>query len=175
MTINDVLFMKSNIYTDNRGEFRKSFNNLQLEPQIDFRLAESFYSISKPGVFRGMHLQTQKSASFRSISLVTGQVIDVLIDLRSDSETFLKVQHFNWDSTGDISSILVPPGVAHGFLAIQKAILFYASDKPHDPEHDTGVNPMTIDLPFLSDIQEISERDLALPSISSWTLGDITV
>lgn len=175
MTIKDVLFLKSNVHSDERGVFRKSFNNLQLESQIDFRLAETFYSISKPGVFRGMHLQIHNSASFRSISLVTGRVIDVLIDLRSNSKTFLKVQHFNWDSTGDISSILVPPGVAHGFFAMEEAILVYASDKPHDPERDTGVNPMTIDLPFLTDIQEISKRDLALPSISSWASGEISV
>lgn len=175
MTIKDVVFQESQIFRDQRGIFRKSFASTQLETFVDFRLSEVFHSISKAGVFRGLHLQTKDSASFRSISLVNGHVIDILLDLRRDSESFLQSFYFDWKSDGEISSILLPPGVAHGFLALEEATLVYASNRSHNPKTDTGVNPFSLDLPMLNDIREISDRDLKLPDISSWANGEISV
>lgn len=175
MTIKDVIFQKSPTYFDNRGSFRKTFSAIHLDGSFDFSLAEIFYSVSKPGVFRGLHLQTKNSASLRCITLSSGRVIDVLLDLRPHSDTFLETVYFEWVSDDDVSSILIPPGVAHGFLALEDATLVYVSDNSHEPTTDTGVNPLTLNLPFLSDDLEISERDRALPGISAWAKGEISV
>jgi dTDP-4-dehydrorhamnose 3,5-epimerase-like enzyme len=175
MTFKGVVFQESKIQFDQRGTFRKSLNVLQLDVSINFSLAEVFHSVSKPGTFRGLHLQIQDSANLRNIALVSGHVIDVLMDLRAESESFLNVHFFDWDSSGDISSIMVPPGVAHGFLSLEEATMVYASNKPYNPQKDTGVNPFTLNLPFLNEIREISDRDLALPSSSQWALGEISV
>ena len=173
MTIKDLVFQHSKNFLDERGSFRKTFNVVEMEVSEDFHLSEVFHSVSNAGVFRGMHLQIKGSASLRSISLVRGRVIDVLLDLRPDSESFLETQYFDWDSSGDISSVLVPPGVAHGFFTLQEATLVYATNKPYDPSNDTGVNPYSLELPFLKDILEISQRDLSLPDISSWADGEV--
>jgi dTDP-4-dehydrorhamnose 3,5-epimerase-like enzyme len=175
MTIKDLVFQHSKSFLDERGSFRKTFNVLEMEVSEDFLLSEVFHSVSNVGVFRGMHLQIKGSASLRSISLIRGRVIDVLLDLRPDSESFLETQSFEWDSNGEISSVLVPPGVAHGFFTLQEATLVYASNKPHDPSNDTGVNPYSLQLPFLKDVLEISHRDRSLPDISSWADGEVTI
>lgn len=175
MTIKDVIFLRSPVHVDHRGTFRKTFSVSQFADKVDFDLAEVFFSVSKPGVFRGMHLQTKKSASLRCITLTSGRVVDVLLDLRPDSASFLEISHFEWVSGDEVSSILIPPGVAHGFLALEEATLVYVSNNPHDSMTDTGVNPLTLDLPFLNRAFEISERDLSLPGISAWSKGELSI
>ena len=175
MMFSGVYFQKSSTYLDGRGSFRKTFTKDSQNQVGIFELAEIFYSVSKPGVFRGMHLQTKRSASLRCVTLISGQVQDVLLDLRQESKTYLQKVVFDWSDKDEISSIIIPPGVAHGFLAIEESTLVYASNNHHDPSLDTGVNPFSLDLPFLEQIQEISDRDRSLPDISRWISSEFSV
>jgi dTDP-4-dehydrorhamnose 3,5-epimerase len=170
-----VHFNKSSTHLDKRGSFRKSFtNNSQNQIEI-FELVEIFYSVSKPGVFRGMHLQTKSSASMRCVTIISGRVQDVLLDLRKESKTYLEKIVFDWSDNDEVSSIVIPPGVAHGFLALEESTLVYASNNSYDPNLDTGVNPFSLDLPFLAENLEISERDRSLPDISRWISSEFSV
>jgi dTDP-4-dehydrorhamnose 3,5-epimerase len=169
-----VHFQKSSTHLDGRGSFRKTFAKDSQNQEIFFELAEIFYSVSKPGVFRGMHLQAKSSASMRCVTIISGRVQDVLLDLRKESETYLQKVVLDWSDNDEISSIIIPPGVAHGFLALEESTLVYASNNPHDPSLDTGVNPFSLDLPFLDEIQEISDRDRSLPDISRWISSELS-
>ena len=75
-------------------------------------------SFSKKNVLRGLHLQTKFSQG-KYISVVKGEIFDVVVDLRKNSKTFGK--HFSI-KISDINgiSMYVPPGFAHGFLGLKK-------------------------------------------------------
>lgn len=169
LEINGVILFDSLPSKDNRGLFRKVYSSKNTH--MDFDLCEIFFSESEPGVFRGMHLQTSDSESGRIISLIDGEVIDVLIDLRLSSTTHLNVMEILWTPSSPHGAIFVPPGVAHGFLAIRKSLLVYASDKNHVPSLDSGVNIQSLSVSFKSEIKNISERDQMLPSVHDWIKG----
>lgn len=167
MGINGVRVLATNVYIDSRGDFVKTFSLAQ-EPHFEkFDIAETFYSSTFEGAARGMHLQIGEGASNRFISCVQGRIYDVLIDLRTHSETFMNIETITM-GPGAVQSIYVPAGVAHGFVALENSITHYISDQPHNPTQDKGVHleSLGIHLPFANLI--LSQRDQELPSLESW-------
>jgi dTDP-4-dehydrorhamnose 3,5-epimerase len=154
---------------DNRGRFTKLFSTNW--PEIEsFSLSESFYSDSVTGVLRGMHLQTGSASNDRFISLQSGKIFDVLIDLRPQSATFLEISTVVL-SVDSVASVFVPAGVAHGFQALEHSRTLYLSSKAHKPESDAGVDALTIDVEWPIRKSMRSDRDLSLPSLSHWLEG----
>jgi dTDP-4-dehydrorhamnose 3,5-epimerase len=151
---------------DHRGYFKKLFNS-GWDGADSFATSEVFVSESLPGVIRGMHLQIGDSENQRLISVISGQVFDVLIDLRRNSRTYLSVQCKVLDADSD-AIVFVPSGVAHGFQALTHATMLYLSSSVHKPEDDTGinVNSLAINWPLKNPI--LSERDQRLASLSDW-------
>ena len=152
---------------DHRGSFVKTFSSAKEESIPLFKVSEVFYSKTVAGAGRGMHLQTDSSASNRIISCIEGDIFDILLDLRSSSPTYLQIDTLTM-TPSHLSSIYVPAGVAHGFIAIKNSTTHYLSDKDYQPGLDVGVNIHTLGIDF--PIQEIilSQRDENLPSLEKW-------
>jgi len=171
--IQGVKHFSANQFKDNRGSFTKIWSALRDED--DFVSREFFYSDSLPGVVRGMHLQVGAAASSRYVSVLAGTILDVVLDLRPDSSTFLNYQAVEMDSL-NTSTVFVPSGVAHGFQALEEARTLYVSGARHVPSLDTGVNSES--LGFNWPIQESirSARDKSLLDLSAWlqNTNDIT-
>jgi dTDP-4-dehydrorhamnose 3,5-epimerase len=167
MAIENVQTLVTNSLTDHRGEFVKVFSSKREVGLPSFRLEESFYSTTRKGVARGMHLQVGEGASNRIITCLEGQILDVLIDLREGSNTFLEIQQTIM-GPDDVKSIYVPAGVAHGFVALENSLTHYLSDYVHIPELDKGIHmeSLGLDFPFKNLI--VSERDRKLPTLDSW-------
>lgn len=167
MRINGVQVLATITHLDQRGSFVKTFSFAQEARLRNFDIAETFYSSTFEGAARGMHFQVGKSASNRLISCIQGRVFDILVDLRSQSKTYLQVDTVVM-GPGAVQSIYVPAGVAHGFVALENSITHYVSDQAHDPALDKGVHieSLGIDLPLPSLI--LSHRDQLLPSLESW-------
>ena len=164
----DVGFLAAPKLRDSRGSFRKVF--LGVANSVDptqSRIEEIFYTESKVGVIRGMHVQVGKSANYRYIFLVAGRIHDVLIDLRPKSPSFGKKFEFLFEAKSDLV-LRVPPGVAHGFQSLAKSIIGYATTSHWQSDLDSGVNPLSIDVKWPLDVNQLSERDLALPSFLIW-------
>ena len=166
MNIEGVQFLESEKIHDLRGSFRKVF--VDSDGEINFRLKETFYSESSAGVFRGMHLQIGRFASGRIISLLKGEVTDLLIDLRDSSRTFKNLIEFDWGSNSRIGAIYVPSGVAHGFLAHTDTLMMYQSDNLYNAEFDSGVNIHSLPVKLIGKIKTMSERDASLPDLAAW-------
>lgn len=128
------------VHDDERGSFSEAFNARSFKEatglSIDF--VQDSQIFSKRGVLRGMHLQTGEGAQYKLVRCLTGVVFDVAVDLRKESATYGKyVGRF---LTGDNQvQLLVPPGVAHGVLALEDSSIVYKTDKYYDPKNSRSL------------------------------------
>lgn len=146
---------------DTRGYFRKPFSTGWGGEFKDFMAQEFFYSTSARGVLRGMHLQTGPSAHAKIVFCLAGEILDVLVDVRY--KPFFGAHYASHLSAENRRAILIPPGVAHGFLALSdRATVGYLTTTPHDPTHDAGLrwDSFGFDWPAVT---TVSERDANLP------------
>src|ERR1035437_6388587 len=89
--INGVYLFTMPISQDTRGSFVKSFSETRLKKAgIDFTLRESYFSFSKKDVIRGMHFQLPPYQHSKIVFCPIGTILDVIIDLRKDSPTYLQ-------------------------------------------------------------------------------------
>ncbi len=145
------------IYKDSRGHFKEDFLSKNFTKNS---FVFSCTSKSKKNVLRGLHMQL-KNGQGKFISVVKGEILDVVVDARKKSKTFGK--HFKIilsDKNG--KSIFIPPGFLHGFLALQKEnIVHYYNTKYRSAEHETGViwNDKTLKIKWPTKNPILSKKD----------------
>lgn len=150
---------------DARGSFTKCYGE-GLGPR--FTLAECFVTVSCKGTLRGMHLHQPPFHQWKLVSCVQGAAFDVLVDLRRDSPTFRRTYACQLGPE-PTSSLLVAPGVAHGFLALTDGtILMYCTSSLHSVDHDRGVRWDSIDVDWPAAPSVISARDAAMPPLADY-------
>jgi dTDP-4-dehydrorhamnose 3,5-epimerase len=162
-----VLCWQSDEIVDERGNFLKSYTHEKSELNIPFSLQEVFTSNSFPGVVRGFHLQVGSSENYRIVQVISGRVLDVLLDLRVDSATYCQLESREF-ANGLNQTLLIPPGVAHGFQALEESRMLYLSSNKWNPKLDTGVNPISAGFVWPMEISKVSERDAALPTLAEY-------
>ena len=110
-------------FKDSRGEFVETYNEEKLKDIIPYQFVQDNQSISKKGVFRGIHMQMGDWAQGKLVRVSSGAAIDYAVDLRPDSATFGQ-----WDSvmlTPEANNqYWVPPGFGHAFLALEDNTTF---------------------------------------------------
>jgi dTDP-4-dehydrorhamnose 3,5-epimerase len=164
--INGVEYFSAMYSHDDRGSFSKKFSSLNANFR-EFELSEVFITHSLKGVVRGMHLQVDSAANWRLITALTGGFFDVLIDLRKGSSTYL--QHVTQVlEPGCLESVLVPPGVAHGFQSLEDSKMLYLTTSPFEPLLDSGVNIDSLNVKFPLEVTYRSQRDLELPNLKDF-------
>jgi dTDP-4-dehydrorhamnose 3,5-epimerase len=154
-------------FDDSRGILIKPFQR-QLTSSLGLKdpLAEVFFSESHKNVLRGLHLQTPPSEQWKLVFCCSGSALDVVFDMRQTSPTFGTFHSIELCAR-TATALLIPPGVAHGFLARQDTtVLCYCVTKKHSPEHDEGVRWNSIGFDWPGDDFIISRRDKELPPFS---------
>lgn len=123
---------------DVRGCFTKDYSKEIFEQNnIEYNLAEVFYTTSHKGVIRALHFQRVKQQP-KLVRCIYGHVFDVVVDLRKDSKTFK--QWLSFDLTGDNKKeILIPDGCAHGYLVLEHSIVSYKCAEKFYGEYDDGI------------------------------------
>jgi dTDP-4-dehydrorhamnose 3,5-epimerase len=127
--------IQSKSYKDRRGLFKEDFK------KKFFKNKEFVFgctSTSKKNVIRGLHLQTKFSQG-KYVSILKGSILDVVVDLRKGSKTFGK--HFKIIlSDNNTTSLFIPAGFAHGFLALKKEnIIYYTCTNYRSAKHEVGI------------------------------------
>ncbi len=157
-----VKVLKPFIFEDARGNFVKPFHEDQLlQHEISMTVREEFYSTSAKNVLRGMHFQIPPHAHQKLVYCISGEVIDVLLDLRRKSPTYGKAVSINI-SYNNKHVLYIPKGIAHGFLSLRdNTCLIYKTDAVHSNLHDKGIawNSFGFEWPSIEPI--ISVRDLS--------------
>lgn len=124
---------------DERGFFIKSYEKeIFSQNRIESDIAEDFESLSKKGVIRGLHFQTQAPQS-KLIRVINGEILDVAVDLRKNSKTFGKWESLILSSENK-KMFFIPKGFAHGFLTLSNtALVTYKCTGKYLKEYDTGI------------------------------------
>jgi dTDP-4-dehydrorhamnose 3,5-epimerase len=147
---------------DARGTFVKTFHETSLkEVGIEFILRESYFSLSKKDVIRGMHFQLPPHQHAKIVFCQQGAILDVIVDLRKDSPTFR--QHFATElSAANNKAYYIPEGFAHGFKSLtDDAITYYLVSSVYSQPHDTGVRYDTIGFDWDVKNPILSARDMS--------------
>ena len=113
------------------------------------------------GTIRGLHFQHPPYAEIKVVTCVRGSIWDVVVDIRKDSESFLKCYSATLSSDNN-KALFIPEGFAHGFQALSDDVeLIYVHSKGYRREFEDGLNPLDpiLNISWPRKITEISERD----------------
>ena len=158
-------------HSDERGRLFKAYTTADsgIFP-TPFNTYEHFFTESKKNVFRGMHFQGRPHAVSKIISIVSGKAKDFLFDMRKESETYGNLQILDLDELTP-TSILIPIGVAHGYLALaEKTVLSYRMDGAFCQNCDGGFSAEIVadHLPILLEETIRSIRDINLAAFEDY-------
>lgn len=149
---------------DHRGSFTKTFHADEFELNgLENRFRESFFSINKKNVIRGMHFQKPPDDHAKLVYSCGGRILDVILDLRKNSHTFGKSIAIEI-SEENSTAVYMPKGVAHGFCCLTTATMVYLTSTVHNPESDSGVlwNSFGFEWPVSKVL--MSDRDKEFPT-----------
>lgn len=162
--IKGVFIIDSKIYGDHRGYFQENYQYENFKNAgLSMVFVQDNESKSKKGVLRGLHFQTQFSQG-KLVRVLQGEVFDVAVDLRKNSDTYGKWTGVRLSSENK-RMFYIPENFAHGFLVLSEEATFaYKCTNLYHPEFDSGIiwNDRDINIQWpLEGIEEIllSEKD----------------
>jgi dTDP-4-dehydrorhamnose 3,5-epimerase len=154
-------------FTDDRGFFARTYCQREFERVgLKQTIAQCNMACNaKAGTLRGMHWRSEPHPEAKLVRVVRGAIVDVIIDLRPNSKTYL--QHVAVELTAENHRALyVPCGFAHGFQTlVDDSHVFYQMSEYYDPQYDRGARwddtAFGIQWPLANPI--IHPRDRAYP------------
>ena len=139
--ISDIIIIEPDIYSDERGYFFESFkqNDLNHFLGYDVKFCQDNESKSTYGVLRGLHYQEPPFAQAKLVRVIYGSVLDIAVDIRKDSITFVK--HFQIElNEENKKQLFIPKGFAHGFVTLSETAIFsYKVDNYYKKEFEKGL------------------------------------
>ena len=165
--------LEPKIIKDERGYFMESFNEKTFQEGIGQKVTfvQDNQSFSTKGVLRGLHYQCDEHAQAKLVRVLHGEVLDVAVDLRPESDTYGQYEAVLL-SEENKTQFFVPRGFAHGFLVLSEtATFFYKCDNFYNKESEGGLayNDKTVDINWNFPIQDmiISDKDKVLPILQN--------
>ena len=161
--IEDLLIIDPQLFKDDRGFFYESYNKNNLDINIVF--VQDNESKSYKGVIRGLHFQAPPFEQTKLVRCVSGNILDVAVDLRTNSKTYGKSFSIELSSENN-KQLFIPKGFAHGFQVLSEtAIVNYKVDNFYNSKSDSGIiwNDKDLSIDWNLDIKPLlSEKDLKL-------------
>lgn len=169
--LNDCFIIEPTVFGDHRGYFFESYNKARFEKEtgLQVNFIQDNEAFSNKGALRGLHFQKGEFAQAKLVRVTEGTVLDVAVDLREDSSTFL--QHVAVElSAENKKQLFVPRGFAHGYVVLSETVVFnYKCDNLYNKDSEGGViyNDETLNIDWKLNSSEflISEKDNILPTI----------
>jgi len=163
-----VLLFEPRVFGDARGFFLETFHAARYaEAGLSLPFVQDNWSRSARGILRGLHFQWPNPQG-KLVSVVSGAVWDVAVDIRKGSPTF--GQHVGVELSADNKRQLwVPPGFAHGFCVLTESADFvYKCTALYEPQHDRGIrcNDPALAIPWPVASPLLSQKDAAAPLLA---------
>jgi len=138
-TIEGLIELIPRVFEDERGLFFESYNKpLFASLGLPMEFIQDNQSFSVKGVLRGLHMQNEPFAQGKLVRVITGQVLDVAVDLRPDSPTFGQHETFLLDARL-ANMAYIPEGFAHGFVALEDSIFSYKCTNVYNKAAESGI------------------------------------
>jgi dTDP-4-dehydrorhamnose 3,5-epimerase len=155
---------------DNRGFFARSFCAEEFAVHgLETNYPQHSISVSaQRGTLRGMHYQRDPHCEVKLVRCSRGAILDVIIDIRSDSPTYRRWQQFELTS-GNGHQLYIPKGFAHGFQTLSDDTeVNYLISAPYKPElaHGIRYNDPAFAISWPLSVTEISEKDQHWPDFA---------
>lgn len=160
-SIPGVLLISLHRGIDQRGSFseifRKEWFGETFGPEIQVNC-----SVSEEGTLRGLHFHSRQHDFWYPCA---GRIRAALADLRKGSGTFGRTALMHMDGEGS-QGLLIPPGVAHGFLALERSSLIYVVSSYYDGTDEQGIawDDPDLGIDWGCSAPLLSERDRTNPS-----------
>ena len=156
-------------FTDHRGAISRYFCQRELASVIGNRhIVQINHSrTATAGAVRGLHFQHPPHAEMKMVRCVAGRVLDVAVDLRAGSPTFLQ-WHAEELTPGNAHMLVIPEGCAHGFQALDaQCELLYLHTDYYSPEDEGGVrfDDSRLRIAWPLPVADLSERDQHFPAL----------
>lgn len=168
--LKDCFVLEPSVFKDERGTFIETFHmdTFYKTTKTEVVFMQDNQSTSSKGVLRGLHFQKAPFAQAKLVRVAQGRVLDIVVDIRSDSPTF--GHHFSiiLDNI-DHKQLFVPRGFAHGFVTLSETSIFaYKCDNLYNAKAEGGIiyNDATLALDWHLPQEQliISAKDKDLPS-----------
>ena len=174
--LKNCFLIKPHIFEDERGMFFESFNKRDFlkKTGLQVNFVQDNHSVSKRGVLRGFHFQIGLHSQAKLVRVVRGEVLDVVVDIRKDSETFGKHYKVILSEKNNFQ-LFIPRGFAHGFLTLSnEAVFCYKCDNYYHKESESGIlynDPfLNIDWEFPHENILLSTKDRNLKTLKELSL-----
>jgi len=142
LAISGAYIATHKVFPDERGLFREWFRAEDLS-NIDesFSVQQANFSKSKKWVIRGIHYSLAPQGQSKIVTCVSGEITDVLVDLRVGSPTFLRVEYIEL-SEGSGNVAYIPSGIGHGFIVKSDfSSVVYLTSSEFLPQYEQSICP----------------------------------
>lgn len=172
LEIDGAWLAESPVWTDQRGIFREWFKSSEMMKVIgrDFNIEQANVSSSSRGTLRGIHYSLAKKGQAKWITCVSGSILDVVVDIRPNSQTYKKWLALELSDTNG-RSMFIGEGLGHAFVSLQNnSTVSYLLSSEYSPNDEFEINPLDAELNIDWKISReellISNKDLNAPSIN---------
>ena len=170
--INGVFLIKPQIFKDKRGYFFESFNSKEFRKAtgLNVQFVQDNRSLSCKNVLRGLHFQHPPFAQAKLVSVIKGEVLDVVVDIRKDSETYGEhiAAYLNEENQ---HQLYISEGMAHGFLTLRDDTIFtYKCSNYYHKDSEDGIiwNDSNLNIDWNIKNPLVSEKDQLMQNFSSF-------
>jgi len=151
LAIPDIKVIRFGRFNDSRGYFTETFRNSDFQ-DLDFMKSVRFLqcndAYSRAGTFRGFHFQWNPYMG-KLVRSAIGRILDLALDIRKGAPTFGKVIAYELISKPEDDQnewIWLPPGFAHGILALEESQVEYFCSGEYSPGCEASISPMAADI-----------------------------
>jgi dTDP-4-dehydrorhamnose 3,5-epimerase len=155
----DVLIIKPTIHVDSRGWFFEAYNAKKFRGyDLKFVQDNHIYNKSRH-TFRGFHYQRFPYEQSKLVRCLSGSIIDIIIDLRVESPTYLHWKSYRLDEISNYS-LFIPRGFAHGYITLEdNTQVLYKVDQHYEPKSEIVIRFDQVNTFFLKSINSMSISD----------------
>jgi dTDP-4-dehydrorhamnose 3,5-epimerase len=169
-----VVLIEPPVFPDGRGFFMETYKHSEFAAQgIEDLFIQCNQSRSSRGTLRGLHFQKAPQAQAKLVRALSGEIFDVVVDMRADSPTRGK-WHGVYLSSENKAMLYVPAGFAHGFCVTSEvADISYMTSAEYAPSLEGGVlwNDPDLSIAWPVSHPRLSDRDRAWPCLKDADAG----
>lgn len=163
-----VYLIEPTPFKDERGVFRRHFCSQELSQNkivtdvLQSNVSENYYAHT----LRGFHYQVEPYGEGKTLSCLKGSIYDIIVDLRTESPTYMEWVSFELNENNR-NSIHIAPGCANAFLTLEdNSLIHYYCSQPYTPSAERGIryNDPSFNFEWPCDPVVISEKDSNHPN-----------